>query len=414
MKLSLRFLYLLPLFLVLSTDATYDGLGFRLEKPIIVLLMLASFYFYREYKSWFRVWFCVYVLYFLALCLEGYYLYNRPLGHLHVSAKMMVCFSIFSLYGFYKRFGEKVSIKGIIFIIMTGFILNALLVNSRAFSLGAFLNHERGISSDSVYLLIIPLLYNFNTYLKEAHWTNLFSFLLVAFLIFFLQHRTVWVSSVVCLFVNFLLIRRAHLSVSLRNVLPFAMVMLILGLVASTYVLSDEKISQKISHSFAQILNPTGNDKDDEESTSEWRYQQNLAYWPFIEENPVFGMRFYGFDLPIQFYSIKDGEPVFEDGTGHHFHSLYVDRLFYQGLFGLLLLLLPMVYFLGKALIYSPRLSIEQLVLLAYFSSALIFGISYNWPTYIYGLLGYVLFRVEVANIPRPQPEKQALVLAQA
>jgi hypothetical protein len=399
MKLSLKFIYLVPILFVLLTDAMFAQLGlYALEKPIIVLLTLGAFVFIKEYSPFMRKWFYVYVLFFLALCIEAYYLYNKPLGYLHVSAKIMICLSIFCIYGFYKRF-DKITIKGVIFIIITGFILNAVIINHHAFTLGAFLGHERGIVSETVYLLTIPLLYNLNMFLKHNSIVNLFSFFALIGVIFFLQHRTVWVTSSISLGINVLLLSKTDIRPKFTAFIIATFFISLVSIILTSFVLSDEKVSAKIAHSIEQIANPTGNDKDDEESTSEWRYIQFQSYWPYVEENPVFGMRFYGFELPIQFYSQKDNKPVFEDGTGHHFHSFYLDRLFYQGWVGLLLLILPPFTYIAYLIFKLKQMDNEQLVLVAYLSSSLIFGVSYNWPNYFYGIIGYTIMKLESPNI---------------
>jgi hypothetical protein len=169
-------------------------MGINTYKPVIMLFTVLPFLFIKEFSPFMRTWFYVYVAYFAFLCLESFYDYQTPLKYLHVSSKIMVCLSIFGVYGFYKGFGDKITIKGLIFFILLGFALNAILVNSRAFSLGAFLANDRGLASESVYLLIIPLLYNLNSFMKTNNVVNMLSFFILFGIIMFLQHRTVWIS----------------------------------------------------------------------------------------------------------------------------------------------------------------------------------------------------------------------------
>jgi hypothetical protein len=116
-------------------------------------------------------------------------------------------------------------------------------------------------------------------------------------------------------------------------------------------------------------------------------------------------MRLKGFELPIQFYHSNTGEAVWINGTGHHFHSFYVDRLFYFGLLGLLLAVGPPIYLVIKRLRQPEPMTLEAVTLVAYACGALVYGVSYNWPDYYLGLLGLALAAATVADTaPAPAP----------
>ena len=69
-------------------------------------------------------------------------------------------------------------------------------------------------------------------------------------------------------------------------------------------------------------------------------------------------MRLKGFELPIQFYNLETGTQIFESNTGHHFHSFYMDTLFYFGLIGLVMIMILIIIPIYKILVnhnnYSP------------------------------------------------------------
>lgn len=398
MKLSLKFIYLIPLFLILSTDTMFLQMGVNTYKPVAVLFTLLPFLFLKEFSPFMRNWFYLYVAYFVFLCLESFYDYNTPLKYLHVSSKIMICFSIFGVYGFYKRFGHQTTIKGLIFFILLGFALNAILINSRSFSLGAFLANDRGLASESVYLLIIPLLYNLNSFMKTNNLINMLSFFMLFGIIMFLQHRTVWISMGFALVVNFIFLVRTDIRPQPTSFVLAGTFIAIVGVSVVSFVLSDDKVAERIQVSIDQIMNPTGNEKADRVSTSEWRMMQFEGYWPYVEENYLLGMRMQGYELPVQFYD-QNGLNPFEDNTGHHFHSFYLDRLFYFGLIGLLMLIIPPFIYVFFCVSKLKTLSNEQLVLLSCISTALLFGLSYNWPEYFYGLLGYSIYILEQTQV---------------
>jgi hypothetical protein len=99
-------------------------------------------------------------------------------------------------------------------------------------------------------------------------------------------------------------------------------------------------------------------------------------------------MRFSGFELPIQFY-IEDsgGLTVFEDYTGHHFHSQYIDIVFWHGLIGLVLVMSPILVFIIR-LVHAKKLEDETVIIGSFIVSGLFFGVSYPLPWFFYGFLG--------------------------
>jgi hypothetical protein len=154
-------------------------------------------------------------------------------------------------------------------------------------------------------------------------------------------------------------------------------------------VVSHPEILEKLADDIADIQN------HNKQGTGEWRAVQAKAYWPFIQENIVVGMRFKGFELPIQFYDPE--QPwlvVFPDGHGHFFHSFYIDSLFYLGAIGLLLLCMPQLYTLGQ-IVRRPPLDPEAITWSIFIISSLVYGYSYALPAYFYGVAGLGFVRIK-------------------
>lgn len=402
MYFSFRFIYLIYALAFISTDTMFAELGFKTYKFVIILSIPLSFLFFKQYSNYMRNWYLILLVYLFVSVLESYYLYSSFIRYSHVFNKVFVYFVIFFSYAFYKRF-DKISVFEMILIYLAGFALNAVLVNSSSFSMGAFLRNHRGLSSESVYGMILALVYFFNKYFASRNVLYLMGFFMAAGLIFFLQHRTVWLCSGFGLILNFFLLPKSEAKIDVPALIPVAISVAIIATTLGVFIISNEKVGEKIQKSIDDITNPTGNAKDDEFSTSEWRYMQFQSYWPYIEDNFMTGMRLKGYELPIQFYD-PNGLLVWEDGTGHHFHSFYVDRLFYQGVVGILLFLLPIFIYIFILAVKVKKFTVEQLSLLSFVSTGLLYGISWNWPIYYFGFVGYCLMKLE-QGLPKKKEE---------
>jgi tetrahydromethanopterin S-methyltransferase subunit B len=274
--------------------------------------------------------------------------------------------------------------------IWVAFILNVSIINPDALSMGAFVNHERGLVASSVYLLVLPLLFHFNIYLQTLKPLHLALFFVAAVAILFFQHRTVWVVSLASLAINvILLFGAARQRLNFKALLPLLGIpAMLFFLTLTTLAVSNPKILTKIADDIADIEN------HDKQGTGGWRAEQARSYWPFIEQNPIAGMRFKGFELPIQFYD--PDQPtlvVFPDGHGHFLHSFYIDSLFYLGVIGLILLSMPQLYALLQ-LLRRPAMDPETLTWCIFIGTSLVYGYSYSLPPYFYGLVGFGFYRV--------------------
>jgi hypothetical protein len=263
------------------------------------------------------------------------------------------------------------------------FVLNLVLINSHALSISSFTNHERGVNASTMYLLVIPFLYFTGRYLIKGGLFHLAMLFFVLFAIIFFQHRTVWICTIVILAIYTFLVKfKGKVPVNFGKLIPVAVVLTILSIMASAFLFTMyPEIIDKFTENFSDIENY------DKQGTGGWRYQQIMSYVPFIQENFVFGMRFDGFELPIQFYRDDLNAPVFEDGMGHFFHSFYVEVLFYLGAVGMTLYLMMHFYMMKKGFT-SKTLDENQILLLSFISSGIVYGFSYVLPYFFYAVLG--------------------------
>lgn len=395
MKISLRFRHVLPGLGVLATDRAFNEFLVKdNEDPVLGLygyaitgfsLLLIAGYF-RYLSPVMRKWLLVVLAATAALALESYNGWGTPMVYPHVFAKLMALLPIFGLFAYYRC--HPLPAPVLMVLLLAGLVINLAFYHPDALSLSAFLENERGFDVTSAFLLLLPALYYFNQYLSRGGLLRLGVFFVLLALIVFLQHRTVWLTTAMALVLNgaFVLMGRvegARLSTS--RLLPVLLMPLVLGLIGgAAVVLDNPKVLRKLESSVEDIENA------DKQGTGSWRLQQFETYQPFVEEHPVLGMRLEGFELPMQFYGDGD-HPVWADHTGHHFHSFYLDRLFYFGVLGLLLVLVVPIGQLWQRVRQRVPFSPTTAAFVSYASSALLYGISYDWPPYLYGVIGLTL-----------------------
>ncbi|QCR22814.1 O-antigen ligase [Pontibacter sp. SGAir0037] len=406
MKLNYSFLFIIPLALICASDNMFTELAAPknlntqasllnlIIKGSSALAFLYSTFYFKRMSPFMRFAFGLTTLYLLAMMFESYYYYNSIMIYPHVFQRILFLYYIYFVYTFYKG-NYHLKFSHVVWFILAAFWLNVIIVNPHTLSISSFTNHNRGVHSTSVYMLVVPFLYFLSRYLYKGGFFDLFMSLFVLLNIFFFQHRTVWVSTAMVLVVYYLLIRfKGNEPINfVGRLMPVATVMVILGIASSAFLFSEHpEIIDKVQESISDIENM------DSQGTGGWRYQQWLSYLPFIEENFMFGMRNEGFELPIQFYRDDIDQPVFEDGNGHHFHSFYVDILFYIGFAGLLLFCLAALYVIWKSLT-KRSITDKEIILVSFVSTGFVFGISYVLPAFYYAFLGWAIATVEEERI---------------
>lgn len=418
MKLSLRFLFLLPVLAVLCTDRAFtefvladEGSPMLAQFGLLLLAMSTGFtvLYYRYMAPPMRRWLWVWVAALAGLALESYAGWGSWMVYPHVFSKLLVMLHVFGIYAFQRRFGLP-PFGLLMGTVLLGLLANLAIYHPDALSLSAFLDNERGFASTSAMLLLLPTLYYLNQYLARGGLLRLLAFFGGAALVIFLQHRSVWVAMGVALVLNAGLLLLGRLDggrPSLTRLLPMVLIPLLVLISGGLVALSNPHVLKKLESSLNDIAHP------DTRGTGSWRMKQFEAYKPFLQQYPVAGMRLKGFELPVQFYTLAANgggqEQVWADGTGHHFHSFYVDRLFYFGALGLLLTVLVPVLLLGRRLLSRVPLPPPTAALAVYTFGALVYSISYDWPLYFFALVGLSLAAAAVpGHVPAPAPARPA------
>ncbi len=407
MSINIKIFYFLGLAIVFFSDRMFIQIPFGQETPMILnyqrfiwaFAFLFSFLFINHMSNFMRGWFVLLTILLILLILNSLIEYGHPVKYPRVFSKVFQVYSIFFVYGFYKKFKGKISVDNLVYLISFGFILNVLIVNRDILSVSSFANHERGLTADSVYFLMIPCIFYFNKYFAEKKITYMYLFLLTMFFIIFLQHRTVWVCTALGLIVNILLMHKNNLKITFNSAIPIAMIVVVVGFLASFFILKNETILNKLSENVDDILNPTS------QGTGNWRWVQFTSYWPYIVDNFTFGMRLEGFELPVQFFD-RD-TLAFEDGTGHHFHSQYVDLLFYFGIVGTGVVFIPSIFYVVKYLLSLEKLNLDQLVIISFISTSILFGLSYKWTINVYAALGLAFYFLEYVDAAKTKEDSK-------
>ncbi|WP_324674394.1 O-antigen ligase family protein [Hymenobacter sp. GOD-10R] len=431
MKIRLDFLRILPMLAVFCTCSVFweflygsmvdqepeqlKYLNYALLGGGLACVILFWRYMQPIVKKWFLAWVCVIVW----LVLESYAGWNSWLVYPHVFNKFFVLLITFGLYAFHRRYGMP-PFSQLINVLVLVLMANLLILHRDSLSLNAFVENERGFNSSSAYLLVIVALFFLNRFLLRNSFTALLIFFVCMPLIVFLQHRSVWIATIIAVPVDLLLLRLAKTT----RFSPAKMILLIglpaiLGSLGLTMiVLNNPEVVSRFEQSIDDIANA------DKQGTGSWRLKQIESYIPLVQKRPIAGWRLEGFDVPMQFYDPSSDAPMWPDHTGHHFHNFYLDRAFYFGILGILLVLLVPFISVGRRLLKSRRMDSDTAALVAYFGSLIVFGTSYDWSTYHFGLLGLIMAAVAepvpappaldpaVPFMPEPEAQPSALIPA--
>lgn len=350
---------------------------------IALVITLARF---KRLPPFLRNLFYIAFAYICVLALESYYTYGTFFVYPHVFGKFFVLFSCMAVYIAFRN-AQEWAFTAALLLMMAIFMTDILVYYPDVLSIGSFMNIERGLHATNVFFLMCVWLYAFNSYLPTLKVQWLVVFFVAAGFILFLNHRTVWLASITSFAVNLFLVNlRGKERYSPTAFTPIIVIPVIAAMLVFAYVFSEKpEFLQNIMDRILDIQ------KVDEQGTGKWRLEQFESYLPFVLEHPLFGMRFEGFELPVQFFAEQTGKEVFDAQTGHHFHSFYMDSLFYHGLLGLCILASVFVYTFRKLLLFpvQPPLRIVGLGVWCIF--CLQYGLSYPMDDFHFAMAGFSL-----------------------
>ena len=360
------------------------------KKVISGLALVVTLARFRRLPPLLRNLFLIAMSYLLFLSFESFYKYNNFFMYPHVFGKFFVLFSCTAMYILFRGAKEEVYTASLL-LLAAVFIFDIVAFYPQVLSIGSFMNIERGLHAGCVSLLMAVWLYAFNSYLPttKAIWL-VFFFILSAFILF-LNHRTVWLSSTTSMTLTLILINyKGSDRYSPTAFTPIVLIPVIGAMLVFSYVFSEKpELLQNITERITDI------EKVNERGTGKWRLEQFESYLPFILDHPLFGMRFEGFELPVQFFAEQTGKEVFDAHSGHHFHSYYMDNLFYHGLFGLCVLSGVFLYPIIQLLRLPVKLPNRLVGLSVWTLAALQYGLSYPIDDFHFAIAGFTLAGID-------------------
>lgn len=414
MKIRLHFLLILPLLFVLATNAAFwefiygpqvdqEPEGVKLYTYVLFAASMGAIVLYGRYmEPMIRNWMLVVLAAIGGLMLESYANQGSWMAYPHVFSKLFMLLIMFGIYAFHRRFGPP-SLGQLLSVLTIVLLANLLVFHRDSLSLTAFAENERGFGSSSAYLFVPVALYCLNRYLTHGGLFVLGVFFFCLPLIIFLQHRSVWIATVVAIPLDLLLLRRTpNAKFSFIKLIMLVVLPGIFGsLGAAALVLNNPEVVTRLQTSMEDMANA------DKQGTGSWRLKQLESYTPLVQERPIAGWRLEGFEVPMQFYDPSNDQPMWADRTGHHFHNFYLDRAFYFGILGIALVLLVPIIRIVQRLFQRSPMRPDTALLIAYFGCLLVFSASYDWSTYHFGLLGLLL-----AALGEPEPQLATLPTA--
>jgi hypothetical protein len=247
---------------------------------------------------------------------------------------------------------------------------------------GPFSGDSRIIHSRSIFMMIIPLIWYFDQFLRHGKPWAFLLFLFCVTIIIIHQHRSVWASSIFSMGLYFFMALRNNLIPISRLVRTIFSGLLLISLSAFIISQAFPGMLNFFSDRFSEILDPLK-----ENGTGKFRADQRDVYFPMALERPFFGWTFEGFDMKNP---LVDWWP---EKTGQHFHEGFMEMLFYHGFFGLILKYAYLIYLAYK--VWSKNLTQKSIILIAFSLAGLIFSLNYVLPLIYWGVVGLCLFYLE-------------------
>ncbi|RYD70137.1 MAG: O-antigen ligase domain-containing protein, partial [Sphingobacteriales bacterium] len=263
---------------------------------------------------------------------------------------------------------------------------------------GPFSGDSRIIHARSIFMMIVPLLWYLNQFLRKLKVTDLLIFLFCVAVIVVHQHRSVWASSIFAIGIYFFISLRNYLIPISRLVRTSLSGLLLLALIVFTLYQASPGTLVFFSDRFSEIFDPAK-----EDGTGKFRADQREVYFPMVLEKPFFGWTFEGFEMKNP---LVDWWP---EKTGQHFHEGFMEMLFYYGFLGLLMKYFFLIYLAWKA--FSKSLNQKPIIFIAFSLSGLIFSFSYVLPLIFWGIVGLCLYYLETTDENHENLEAQPIDL---
>ena len=343
---------------------------------LISIVALVIFYF--NYPGLYKIVAWLLFMGVILMILESKYEYNQFMYSYFVIKRFAFCGMALLAYYVVER-AEPLKMVYAVYLIFGLYVINQLFLG-QIFSY-ALTSETRSTGAPDAFYLVIPFVYYLVMYLKGHAISDLIKSLFTFAFIVFLLHRSVMTAAVVAAAIVFGLALVGKLASGSLPISRTALVFIVIGLSIMPIVgmLPENKMT-----SFAENIGGIFDPKEDE--TGSWRIEQSEYYLSQIPERPLFGWRYDGYDRGEVM-----GNDEFPD-KGTFIHSQYVDMLYNYGAFGLGINLLLMLGTLATIYFRNPKFTTEQTILFSFIISGIVFGVSYQLPTYFWAFVGIGMF----------------------
>ena len=318
----------------------------------------------------------IFFVYYAILFATSFYIYGTPLKYPHIILYISGYFIALTFYCVVSEYLQPRRLIRYVNISVCAYVyFHEILARKGMIALGP---EGRALSAGTIFLLMIPTLFLMLEFIQTWGVRPLFFLILNLAIILIEGHRTIWVT-LIFTSTTILLIypKYGQKKIGSRFVLTYLSILLALGVVPLVFeLLSFSKMEsiQHLAERFSEIYTFTKR-----KGSGSWRLQQYKYYMTYIRRHLYFGTQFKGFEIPALYGMSKD--------SGHHFHSGYLESLFYHGIWGLFLIYYPIAIYLVN--FFRTKLTTdENIIVFAFLASSFVFSLSYRLTYPFFVILG--------------------------
>ncbi|MBO0938819.1 O-antigen ligase family protein [Fibrella sp. HMF5335] len=254
-----------------------------------------------------------------------------------------------------------------------------------------FNSEERSMTAAEAYYLVLPLIYSLNVYLLQGRVRFLYYALALGIGILASFHRTVWVTSLAAVVMNWFFIR-TYIQIKASNILTqLAPVLMCAILFICCLFYVKPELTDNLISSFSDIQNANN------QGTGGWRSEQRDIYMSMVPEHPFLGWTYEGYDKGEVMATAENEE--WRAAKGTFIHSGYIYFLYNFGLVGLLLQYGFILITLIQLHRIFDRQDAGQWALLIFICSSFVYAWSYQLPDFFWGFAGIAIYLIYQANL---------------
>jgi len=351
----------------------------------IMFCMAASavfFVFNKIGNKYLRNHLAVFLLYYMFLTAFSFIKYGSIVVYPHTILYLSNFFYIITFYAVLAKYADVSTFARRLVYSVCAFLLfyEALGRFFGAVPYSNILEINRFIPAGIMLLMLFVTLYLVTEYIFVPRLSRAVIILICLALFIVEGQRSIWASGIAA-FAAFTYLITKTKKASLKIIYVGLIIFIIMAVAIYVLSLERKECSRRTAYlkeRFEEIYRFR-----EYEGTGMFRYKQYLYYFPYIKENLLFGLRFKGFELPQVAH-----RDFYADMTGHHFHSGYLNVLFYHGIFGFLLLYAPAFYYLIAVLRRKKYTLLPHLTLFPFIVGGLVFSLVYQLPSSYFAMVG--------------------------